>query len=98
MANGGVIGPPNNTSFGKNTVTSKTSSGDITTQAGTRLINTVVVAGGGGGARICAGGGGGAGGVIQANSLSVSGSTAYTATVGGGGAGGPTYDLSLIHI
>ena len=49
--NGGVIGKTNRTSFGKCTVTSKTSSAPsaVTTQAGTRLVNTVVVAGGGGG-------------------------------------------------
>ena len=49
MANGGIIGPTNVTSFGKNTQTVKTSSGDITTQPGTRLIDFVVVAGGAGG-------------------------------------------------
>ena len=49
-SNGGVIGVTNNASFGKCTVTSKTSSGNITTQPGTRLVTTVVVAGGGGGA------------------------------------------------
>ena len=45
MANGGIIGPTNVTSRGKNTVTTKTSSGDITTQPGTKLIEYVVVAG-----------------------------------------------------
>ena len=55
--NGGIIGPTNVTSRGKNTVTSKTSSGDVTTQPGTRLVETLVVAGGGGGP--CGGGGGG---------------------------------------
>ncbi len=46
--NGGVIGKANKTSFGKCKVTSKTSSGDITTQPGTRLVETLVVGGGGG--------------------------------------------------
>ena len=58
MANGGIIGPDNKTSFGKNKVTKKTSSGTITTQPGTRLANVLVVAGGGGGGYS---GGGGAG-------------------------------------
>ena len=65
--NGGVIGPVNVTSKGKNTITSKTSSAPsaVTTQPGTRLIKALIVAGGsGGGAGIGgAGGGGGAGGL-----------------------------------
>ena len=44
-SNGGVIGKVNNSSFGKNTVTSKTSSGNITTQPGTRVIESLVIAG-----------------------------------------------------
>ena len=40
-SNGGVIGKVNNSSFGKNTVTSKTSSGNITTQPGTNSIATL---------------------------------------------------------
>ena len=55
MANGGIIGPTNVTSRGKNTVTSKTSSGCLTTQPGTRVIRTTVVAGGGGSAGQTAG-------------------------------------------
>jgi hypothetical protein len=47
--NGGIIGVINPTSFGKCTVTSKTSSGTLTTQPGTRIVQTLVVAGGGGG-------------------------------------------------
>ena len=47
--NGGIIGPVNATSFGKNKITSKTSSGNITLQSGTGIIKTLVVAGGGGG-------------------------------------------------
>ena len=58
--NGGIIGPTNTTSFGKNTITSKTSSGPLTTQPGTRIVKTLIVAGGGGG--MAQGGGGGAGG------------------------------------
>ena len=65
--NGGIIGPVNVTSRGKNTITSKTSSGDITLQPGTRTVDYLVVAGGGGGGgTICGGnqraGGAGAGG------------------------------------
>ena len=71
--NGGVIGKKNNTSFGKCTVTVKTSStpSAVTTQAGTRLVNTLVVAGGGGGGGYYGGGGGG--GVLQTNDIPVSG-------------------------
>ena len=49
--NGGIIGPTIQTSFGKNKVTTKTSSSPsaVTTQPGTRLIDTIIVAGGGGG-------------------------------------------------
>ena len=48
--NGGIIGVINPTSFGKCTVTTKTSgSSAVTTQPGTRLIDALVVAGGGGG-------------------------------------------------
>jgi hypothetical protein len=48
--NGGIIGKRNITSFGKDTVTTKTSTGNlITTQPGTRLVKALVVAGGGGG-------------------------------------------------
>jgi hypothetical protein len=39
--NGGIIGVINPTSFGKDTVTSKTSSGDLTTQPGTRLSSNI---------------------------------------------------------
>ena len=48
-ANGGVIGASNKTSFGKGKTTSKTSTGAITTQPGTRLIDYMVVGGGGSG-------------------------------------------------
>ena len=76
--NGGIIGPTNVTSFGKNKVTSKTSSGDITLQSGTRVIDYLVVAGGGG-ASSDFGGGGGAG----ENATSTGGTGG-----GGNGAGG----------
>ena len=59
-ANGGIIGKTNATSFGKNRVTSKTSSGSFTTQPGTRLAQILLVAGGGSGGGD-GGGGGGAG-------------------------------------
>ena len=42
-SNGGVIGKTNKTSFGKNTITSKTSTGDITTQPGTGLAKVLVL-------------------------------------------------------
>jgi type IV secretion system protein TrbL len=80
MANGGIIGPTNVTSFGKNTITSKTSSGCISLQPGTKIIDAAVVAGGGGGSS----GGGGAGGLRQFSNLSVCGSV--PATIGAGGA------------
>ena len=90
-ANGGIIGPTNTVSFGKCKVTSKTSSGDVTTQPGTRLAKVLVVAGGGGGGgndgSDGGAGGGGAGG-YRCVEISVDGNTAYTATVGGGGNGG----------
>ena len=66
MANGGIIGPVNVTSRGKNTQTVKTSTGTVTTQPGTRIVRTLVVAGGGSGygqpGDNYYGGGGGAGG------------------------------------
>ena len=47
-SNGGIIGKSNQASFGKGKVTSKTSSGNITLQTGTRVVETLVVGGGGG--------------------------------------------------
>ena len=87
-SNGGIIGALNPTSFGKCTVTSKTSSSPLTTQPGTRLVSYAVVAGGGGGGNFFNGGGGGAGGFRISCSFSVCGATAYPITVGAGGAGG----------
>jgi len=105
--NGGIIGPVNVLSNGKNTITSKTSSGDLTTQPGTRLLNTVVVAGGGGGggapsAPDHVSGGGGAGGAKVVECISVGGGVAYPITVGGGGpgasAGGQGTSGSLLQV
>ena len=85
--NGGIIGVNNNASFGKNKLTSITASGPgtITTQAGTRVINTLVVAGGGSGGND-SGGGGGAGGLRNIPSLNVCSSTPYAVVVGAGAA------------
>jgi hypothetical protein len=48
--NGGIIGVINPTSFGKDTVTTKTAScSAVPLQPGTRVVNALVVAGGGGG-------------------------------------------------
>ena len=81
--NGGVIGKTNKASFGKNTVTNKTSSGDVTLQSGTRVVQALIVAGGGGSSSNGAGGGG-AGGV---RNLEINATSIVTATVGGGGSG-----------
>ena len=85
MANGGIIGPTIVLSNGGNTVTSKTSSGDITLQSGTRLVDYIVVAGGAGGGGGY-GGGGGAGGFKSGSNVPVCGGETLTATVGAGGA------------
>ena len=96
MANGGIIGPINITSKGGNKVTSKTSSGNVTTQPGTRLVQTLVVAGGGSGGAVSpshnTAGGGGAGGYRCISNISVCGNTSYPITIGAGGASrsGPT--------
>jgi hypothetical protein len=84
--NGGIIGKRNITSFGKNTIHNKTSSGTVTTQSGTRLTNILVVAGGGAGAGYSGRGGGGAGGARLLTDHAVNGSTPIPVTVGGGGA------------
>ena len=85
--NGGIIGKSNKTSFGKNTVSTKTSStpSAVTTQPNTRLVDFLVVAGGGGGGHAA---GGGAGGFRKFESQPVSGNTALGAvTIGAGGTG-----------
>ena len=84
-SNGGVIGKTNKSSFGKCTVSTKTSTGNLTLQPGTREISTTIVSGGGGGS--FNGGGGGAGGMKTVENLPVSGPT-VPITIGGGGAGG----------
>ena len=85
--NGGIIGKRNASSFGKCTVTSKTSTGAVTTQPGTRVMDVLVVgAGGGGGAT--RGGGGGAGRSRSFSRLTVCGNSPYTATIHGAGSGG----------
>ena len=94
-ANGGIIGLSNKTSFGKDTLTSTTCTGSntLTTQPGTRLINTVVVAGGGGSgtghpSSGVGGGGGGAGGLVFISCVPVCGATGYPIVIGGGGTAG----------
>ena len=85
MANGGIIGPVNIISTGGNTVTTKTSSGDITLQPGTRLVQTLIVSGGGAGGA-GGGGGGGAGGL---RNIEINAQGTATATIGAGGAAPP---------
>ena len=93
--NGGIIGPCNVISDsgkgGIGTITTATSDGNITTQPGTKLVQTLVVAGGGGGGVSkwspgSSGGGGGAGGLRNITDIVVWGATAYPMTVGAGGA------------
>ena len=84
-ANGGIIGKTNTTSYGKDTITSKTATGNVCTKAGTRLAQVLIVAGGGGAGNDTSGGGG-AGGVRNL-SIPMAGSTAVPVTVGGGGTG-----------
>ena len=98
MANGGIIGPPNevttNTFSAK--VTTFNSSGTFTAQA-TADVDYLVVAGGGGG-RNTSGGGGGAGGYrasgcftpspTRGSAIPVTSGTPYTITVGAGGSAG----------
>ena len=86
--NGGIIGKRNATSFGKCIVTVKTSSGNITAQPGTRVVQTTLVAGGASGGSNQGegdgGGGGGAGGLKTFPSVNACGTIAVV--VGGGGA------------
>ena len=95
MANGGIIGPNNVTSFGKNKVTSITSTGPTSpalaaTNSGTRLVKALIVAGGGGGGDDASAGGGGGG--TRNLEIETKGNIALgEATVGGGGAGAPAY-------
>ena len=88
-ANGGIIGPVNTISVGKNKITSTTCTGSttLTTQPGTRIVQTLIVAGGGGGGGYTAGGGAGGYRCVE---TPVNGGAPYAITVGGGGAGSPT--------
>ena len=93
MANGGIIGPVNIKSRGKNTITSKTSSGCVSLQSGTRLVDAAVIAGGGGGES----GGGGAGGLRQFSNLPAS--SFYTVQrIGAGGSAGAVGVDSLLQL
>ena len=84
MANGGIIGPPNLTSFGKNTITTKTSSGSLTTQPGTRVAQTLIVAGGAGGGGGSGGGGGGGAGGYGLNGTTSPDSKSFPTAMNGG--------------
>ena len=82
--NGGIIGPINVTSFGKCTVTSKTSTGCVSLQSGTRVVKSLIVAGGGG-----AGGGAGGAGAGGYRCLQFNAQGTIPVTVGAGGSSGP---------
>ena len=88
--NGGIIGKRNLTSFGKCTVTVKTSSGNICAQPATRVIQATIVAGGAsGGSNQGEGtgaGGGGAGGLKTFPSIDAGAPGTIPVVVGGGGA------------
>ena len=56
---GNIFGVSNCASFGKEKITTQTSTGALTTQPGTRLLDVAVVAGGGSGSQAGAGGGAG---------------------------------------
>ena len=88
--NGGVIGKANVSSFGKCTQTVRTSgTPGITTQPGTRVVNTLIVAGGGGaGGGASRAGGGGAGGARNLSGILTGGNNIGAVVVGAGGAGG----------
>ena len=87
--NGGIIGKSNKASFGKNKLTTQTSTGNLTLQSGTRVVQTAIVAGGGGGGsggvNAAGTGGGGAGGL---RNLEVNAEGTVPITIGAGGAGG----------
>ena len=97
-SNGGVIGKTNKSSFGKDKVTSTTSTGSstVTTQPGTRLARVLVDAGGGSGGTN-QGGGGGAGGVVEVSCVPVSGNTGYPVVVGGGASGASPLMLVVVQ-
>ena len=83
--NGGLVGKRNVTSFGKCKVTDITSTGNHTTQSGTRLVQTAIISGGGGGGKDRAAGGGGGG--LRCTEIFVAGCTAYPVVIGAAGAG-----------
>lgn len=89
-SNGGIIGKTNQSSFGKCTVTTKTSSGNLCLQSGTRVISATIVAGGGAGggsAGSCtASAGGGAGGL---RNVELNAQGTIPVTIGAGGSGQP---------
>ena len=82
--NGGIIGPINVASFGKNKQTVITSDGCHTTQPGTRFVDALLVGGGAGGGNQ-QGGGGGAGGAEIFSAVLVCSNTAYPIDIGAGG-------------
>jgi len=87
--NGGILGVSNKTSFGKDTITEKTSTGCFTTQTGTRVVQALLVAAGGAGGGGAGAGGGGAGGYL-CTEVNVCGSTSYKLTIGAGGVATPS--------
>ena len=80
---GNIFGVSNCASFGKEKITTQTSTGALTTQPGTRLLDVAVVAGGGSGSQ--AGAGGGGGGMLVSSNVKVCGNYPYAQVVGGGG-------------
>ena len=84
MPQGGIIGKANKTSFGKGKITAITSTGNYTTQPGTRVVHSIVVAGGGGGG---GGGAGGSGGMILISARYISNSGTIRASAGNGANG-----------
>ena len=85
--NGGIIGKINQSSFGKCTTTSKTSTSSLTLQSGTRQVQALLVAGGGAGGTVAGGGGGGGGYRCVSNIQVASGCLSVTVGAGVAGAG-----------
>ena len=84
--NGGIIGKLNETSFGKNKISSTTSTGTFSAnQPGTRAGQVLIVSGGGGSGSLS---GGGAGGAKVFSSLPIP-TSGVPVVIGGGGAGPP---------
>ena len=89
-SNGGIIGRRNQSSFTGTTadvLTSKTSTGTVTTQSGTRQVQALIVAGGGAGGTVIGGGGGGGGYRCVTNIQVPAGSVSVTIGAGGAGTG-----------